>query len=118
MIYNLEFRPNGCVQHHHDNIMDLNLLIWGSDSLLIVGENGFRFWDTRNYKHTFSVKAHKNAINVSRFLDDYHFLTASDDRTLQLWDLRKCNKAVRIYQGHRGVFESNVNEWYVCWCID
>lgn len=83
MIYNLEFRPNG-------------------DALLIVGENGFRFWDTRNYKHTFSVKAHKNAINVSRFLDDFHFLTASDDRTLQLWDLRKCNKAVRIYQGHRG----------------
>jgi WD40 repeat protein len=84
-IFNLEFSPNG-------------------RTLVVVGASGdVTLCDTYNHKviHTIS-NAHDNCANVAKFINDCHFLTGSDDRTVRLWDMRKVTSPLRIFLGHQG----------------
>lgn len=55
------------------------------------------FWDIKSYKAIWQEYAHKNVINhIEWRFDNRHFLSASDDSTLCVWDSESMQK-VRTY---------------------
>ena len=47
-------------------------------------------------------RGHNDCANVVSFFNAHGFVTGSDDKTLQTWDLRKLtNEPVQVFTGHR-----------------
>lgn len=44
--------------------------------------------------------AHREGVNCLRFLNDLIYVTASDDTTMKLWDLRNPTASIRTLRGH------------------
>ncbi|XP_054167408.1 DDB1- and CUL4-associated factor 10-like [Oppia nitens] len=88
-IFNVEYSPDG-------------------SSLLAATENKkILIFCAKSHKLLQEIpKAHKSCVNLIKFLDSRTFVTCSDDCSLGIWDLRKCDKKVKSLIGHKNWVKS------------
>jgi len=91
-------------KEHQKEVMGLSLNPKDNNYFLSCGVDTFvKLWDIRSPKSAFSVKIHEADVNcVTYFPTGNSFATASEDKTVKIFDLR-ANAELMKYQG------SNVN---------
>ncbi|RKP10412.1 WD40-repeat-containing domain protein, partial [Thamnocephalis sphaerospora] len=97
------------------NPYDSNHIVFGS------ADHNAWYYDLRYpSRELFKCSDHRKAISCVRYVDSNHFVTASTDGTLRMWNHKETGQCVRKYEGHIndknfvGLSVSSDGNWLSC----
>ena len=98
--------PRGsCQDYPYGSVFNVEFTPAGNAVLAVHSNKAITVHDTNLEKRVLQVpQAHSDCVNVLTFLDDYMFVTGSDDGHIKVWDLRKlsASSSIAVLKGHTG----------------